>query len=156
MTRFNRTVIISALFSCAPLAAACSSPAPPPTEQPEVSQQPTAAGTTVVDEFAAVLGQQVTFEGLAVDMKLGAGLVVGEHTIFMDGMDSWPDGYYEGDGKEKKVTVTGTLIERHDLPVFVQQEGEPIKSGMPVPPGTDLEEASRRYLLTDFTYEPKP
>jgi len=71
----------------------------------------------------------------------------------MDGLQSWPDGYYEGKGKSKLVKVTGKLIVRHDLPVFVEEEGAPIRQGMPVPPGTDVHEASRRYLLTDFSYE---
>jgi len=137
-------------------AAACSSPSPRPTEQSAAAKDTTPYEDTKVAEFEEKLGQRVTFEGLAVNMKLGAGLKIGDHTLFMDGMSTWPDAYHNGGGEPKRVTVTGTLIVRHDLPVFVQEEGAPIMTGMPVPPGTDLHEASRRYLLTDFSYEPAP
>jgi hypothetical protein len=147
--KWNVVLALAVLF------AACSSSTPEPAEQQVAAQEPAKAEPTAIPELEQQLGKQVTMTGLAVNMKLGAGLVVGDHTLFMDGMDSWPEGYYEGEGEQKKVTVKGTLIVRHDLPVFVQEEGTPIMSGMPVPPGTDLHEASRRYLLTDFTYEPQ-
>jgi hypothetical protein len=148
--------IFGALLISTAALTGCSSSTPPPPEPMSAAEDPTPYEDTKVAELEAKLGQRVTFEGLAVNMKLGAGLMVGDHVIHMDGMSSWPEGYYEGRGKEKKVAVTGTLIVRHDLPVFVQEEGAPIMSGMPVPPGTDLHEASRRYLLTDFTHEPAP
>jgi hypothetical protein len=48
--------------------------------------------------------------------------------------------------------VTGKIIERHDLPVFVHEEGEPEMQGIPVPKGTDLDKASHRYLLSRVTW----
>jgi hypothetical protein len=41
---------------------------------------------------------------------------------------------------------------RHDLPVFVQKPGEPPRQGIPVPEGTDLHAASRRYVVRDATW----
>jgi hypothetical protein len=41
---------------------------------------------------------------------------------------------------------------RHDLPVFVQKPGEPPLQGIPVPEGTDLHAASRRYVVRDATW----
>jgi hypothetical protein len=63
-------------------------------------------------------------------------------------MDGWPD-----NARDKKISVTGTLIERHDLPVLIHKRGsKEIPSGMPVPKGTDLHEASHRYLLKDVKW----
>jgi hypothetical protein len=64
--------------------------------------------------------------------------------IWIDGLDAWPAGL-----RGKRVRVTGKVIERADLPVFVHRDDEPEMAGMPVPPGTDLEKARRRFLLTE-------
>src|SRR4051812_18782917 len=77
------------------------------------------------------LDQLVTVEGEAEDAKLGALLVAGSGTIWVDGIESWPL-----EVRGKRVQVTGKVIQRSDLPVFVHQEGEPEMQGIPVPPGT--------------------
>jgi hypothetical protein len=64
----------------------------------------------------------------------------------------WPDGYYKGGSNGVKVRVTGTVIERHDLPVFVQEDSI-MKTGMPVQKGTDLKKASHRFLLSNAKWE---
>ena len=43
--------------------------------------------------------------------------------------------------------ITGTVIERHDLPVFILGKDEQPRAGIPVPEGTDLQQASRRFLI---------
>jgi hypothetical protein len=48
--------------------------------------------------------------------------------------------------------VTGTVVERSDLPVFVPRPGEPIVQGIPVEPDADLERAKKRYLLQNATW----
>ena len=57
----------------------------------------------------------------------------------------------KGDGRTLK--VIGTLIEKYDLAVLLYKEGDPIKTGIPVPEGTDLRKASQRYLLKDAIWE---
>jgi hypothetical protein len=77
--------------------------------------------------------------------------VDGGEAIWIADFDAWKD-----DVRGTRVEVTGRVIERHDLPVFVQREGDLPKAGMPVPPGTDLEAASRRFLLSDVKWRPAP
>jgi hypothetical protein len=70
-------------------------------------------------------------------------------------MESWPNGYYlkENYEKTKSIKVTGILIEKNDLPVFVQNESDSIlQQGIPVPKGTDLKNASHRYLLKKYKW----
>lgn len=88
------------------------------------------------------IGGTITVVGIARDAKLGA-LVETEGGVFwLDGVDAWPAGL-----SGRRVRVTGTLIRRRDLPVFVEKEGEPPVSGIPVPPGTDVSEAAARHLI---------
>src|SRR5262245_34325866 len=95
------------------------------------------------------VGKTITLEGTAVDAKLGALLVEGDHAIWIDGLDHWPRDLIGADGKGKRVRVTGLVIEKADLPAFVSKEGEPPKSGVPVESSKQLESASRRLLLKD-------
>ena len=90
------------------------------------------------------LGQQVTLEGVAETRKLGAALRGNDFDVWIDRLARWPAG-----ALGRKVRVTGILEERLDLPVFIQKAGEPPAAGIPVPEGTDLREASRRYIVRD-------
>jgi hypothetical protein len=120
--------------------------------QPDRPQkaETTASATAWPKDWSNLLGQAVTLEGTAADAKLGALLVQESNgAIWIDDLESWPNGYYLGGDKGKHVRVTGTVIERYDLPVFIQKEGEPLRAGIAVPPGTDLKKASRRFLLKD-------
>ncbi len=92
------------------------------------------------------VGKLVAIEGIAIGMKAGAALFGEGPMIFIDGIQ-WPDGYYLGGDRGKRVRVTGTVIERHDLPVFIPKTGEPVVQGIPVSEGTDLQKASRRFLI---------
>ena len=95
------------------------------------------------------LGRQVTLEGKATNRKEGAHLSTSHGSIYIDGLESWPAGYYLGGQDGRMVSVTGTLIKRYDLPVFENKPNlEAPPAGIPVPPGTDLHEAAKRYLLT--------
>jgi hypothetical protein len=90
------------------------------------------------------LGREVTLEGVAETRKLGAALRGDGFDVWIDRLEHWP-----AEALGKKVRVTGILEERHDLPVYVQRAGEPPAAGIPVPEGTDLREASRRYIVRD-------
>jgi len=86
----------------------------------------------------------VALEGIAESRKLGAALRGDGFDVWIDQLSEWPR-----DWVGRKVRVTGVLEERHDLPVFVQKPGEPAAAGIPVPEGTDLQQASRRYVIRD-------
>ena len=126
----------------APLAA-CKGPSSMTGQGPEH----TVGDNSSTHPWARKLGESLTLEGSAANLKLGALLEVdGGGSIWIDGLDSWPEG-------ARRVRVTGTLIERHDMPVFVPDPNEPIRAGIPVPEGTDIKAASHRYLLRDARWE---
>ncbi|UII76234.1 hypothetical protein LV716_00095 [Flagellimonas sp. HMM57] len=100
-----------------------------------------------------LLGKKIEILGTAVNTKLGAMLVTEDGSIWINGKQEWPRGYYYGDDNGKKLKVTGTVIKKYDLPVVIQKEGELPKSGIPVPEGTDIKEASRRYLLKNAKWK---
>jgi hypothetical protein len=86
------------------------------------------------------VGRKITIVGKTVNMKLGAG------------MDSWPQGYYT-EKESKSAQVTGILIERYDLPVFIPSSNDStIMQGISVPKGTDIKEAKHRYIITRYTW----
>lgn len=115
------------------------------------SRKPSAKAATPWPDLRALLGRTITLEGQALNARSGALLSEGKREIWID-LDGWPAGYSQGGDRGKRVRVTGTVVERADLPVFVEKKGELPKSGIPVPEGTDLEKAARRYLLQDPTW----
>lgn len=73
--------------------------------------------------------------------------------IYMNNMASWPNGFYINEKESKTVKVTGTLIEKNDLPVLVSYKDAKLKhQGIPVAK-EDLKKASHRYLLKDYKFE---
>ena len=100
------------------------------------------------DIVASQLGKKVTFSGEARSRHLGAILVGKGFSIWIDGLHDWPD-----ELRGKRVSVTGTVIERHDLPVFIPNRANRGIQGIPVPKGTNLHEAAHRYLLKDATWK---
>jgi len=99
------------------------------------------------------LEKVITVEGTAANAKLGAQLVGTVFTVWIDGLHSWPDGYYHREGPSQRLRVTGRLTEAYDLPVFIPRKDKPDVQGIPVPPGTDLKKASQRFLLKDAKWE---
>src|SRR5690349_21552239 len=79
-------------------------------------------------DFASWNNRCVIAEGYAVAMKIGPALDLGGPTIgvIFDGDAGWqvPLGAW--------VQVRGTIVQRSDLPVFVQDPNKPIVQGMPV------------------------
>lgn len=98
-------------------------------------------------DWSSHVGQTVTLEGTAVDLKFGARLHGDRNAIWIDGLDAWPDGFYSGGDQGKRLRVSGVVIKRDDLPVFFQKPGEPIRQGMPVKSEQELATAKWRYLL---------
>ena len=73
--------------------------------------------------------------------------------IYMDKMTSWPNGFYINKKESKAVKVTGTLIEKNDLPVLVSDKDAKLKQqGIPVAK-EDLEKASHRYMIKNYKFE---
>jgi hypothetical protein len=71
--------------------------------------------------------------------------------IWINDLDEWPAECFGEGGKGKCVRVTPTVVERDDLPVFVQNPGDPPRAVMPVQP--PLEKATWRYVLKDVTWK---
>lgn len=106
------------------------------------------------DWLAARIGEAVAIEGTAADGKLGAVLMTQHGTVWIDGLPAWPTGAYKGGREGRRLRGKGILVEREDLPVFeAPAPGEPQRSGVPVPKGSELRAGSRRYLLTDASWE---
>lgn len=112
--------------------------------------EPAEAASAVTDEN---IGREVTVVGWAVNRKNGAQLVGDDFEVWIDGLASWPEGYYEGGDRGRKVKVKGVLDQDHGLPVFVPKEGEPVVQGIPVEEGTDLDEASLRYVIKNAEWD---
>lgn len=96
------------------------------------------------------VGKHVTVEGIALDSKSGAVVSSGKGPdIFIDGLENWPDGFYLGQRKGKKVLVTGLVVVRNVLPAFVDEKYGPRKTGIPVEKESDVAAAEKKYLLQD-------
>ena len=102
------------------------------------------AGSASAQALQARLGQPVTLEGIAEARKLGPALRGNGFEVWIDRLDEWPAA-----AAGRKVRVTGVLEERYDLPVYIPKAGEPPVAGIPVPEGTDLRQASRRYVVRE-------
>ena len=138
---------IAPIVMAAAISSACGGPNVDPRTKPssEATRQASRDGTP--SPWESKLGQVITVEGTAVNAKLGALVDTGSETLWIDGMHSWPEAAWD-----KRVKVMGRVIERSDLPVFVQKEGEPLMQGMPVPAGTDIKKASHRFLLSEVQW----
>ncbi len=99
------------------------------------------------------IGQHVTVTGQPVNRKNGACLILPNGEVWIEGLSTWPDEIAVGAQPGKELTVTGVLSEDNQLPVFVQKKDEPIVQGIPVPQGTDIQQASHRFVLNNATWE---
>jgi hypothetical protein len=101
---------------------------------------------------AANLGRQITVEGWSVNRKNGAQVVGVNFGVWIAGLSEWPPEYYTGGDRGQRVRVTGILAEDEGLPVFIPKKDEDTIQGIPMPEGTDLKSARRRFLLTNATW----
>jgi hypothetical protein len=147
-------------LACAPLLSCRQAEDPPqtPSTQPSAPQHPGAlqmqqttpappAGAQSEPAFAPHRGRCVIVEGYASGQKIGPLLQGGAWAIGVSLKDPRGDAAWWALPGGSRVRVRGVVTERSDLPVFIQKKGEPIMQGMPVPEGTDLDEARRRYVL---------
>jgi len=94
------------------------------------------------------LGERVTLTGTAINHKVGAYLAGDGFGISVDLPGThWPSELYHGGDKSELVRVTGTITEVADLPVFIADSNTPPVQSIPVPEGTDLEQARKRFIL---------
>jgi hypothetical protein len=101
------------------------------------------------DRLKSLVGTQVVLVGVAESRKGGAAIRGLDFYVWLRDVNSWPENVVT-----KKVEVRGRLEVDHGLPVFVQNASDPISpQGIPVPEGTDLKKASKRYVLTHPTWK---
>jgi hypothetical protein len=102
--------------------------------------------------MSELIGRRVTVVGIAEQRKIGAVVQGEDFEIWIVGLHDWAEPF-----SGKQVEVVGILEERHDLPVFVADTPEErgMRAGIPVPSGTDLHEASRRFVLRDAKWKLK-
>lgn len=112
--------------------------------------------TRAADVSAVNIGKRIIVEGWAVNRKIGAQLIGTNFNLWIDGLSSWPEAYYTGGDKGKKVRISGILAEDNGLPIFIPRKDEPVVQGIPAPEGTDLQKASHRYVLRDASWELLP
>lgn len=93
------------------------------------------------------VGSRITVRGVARNKEAGAFLAGPNIWVGLPGT-SWPS-----DVASNRVEVTGTLAERYDLPVFINDPGKQPSLGMPVFLGTDLHEASRRLIIENAEWK---
>jgi hypothetical protein len=129
-------VVLAAVGGCAPTRA------PSPAERPSEGTAPRPNG------WAEQLGRSVTIEGAPGNEKLGAVLQGTDWSIWIDGLEEWPSDLLK-QCEGRRLRVSGTVIMREDLPVFVQRPGESPSAGIGVSSEGELNAARRRFLLTD-------
>jgi hypothetical protein len=117
---------------------------------PDVIQQQSAPAPPASErdafDWSRHAGRCVVAEGYASGAKIGPRLEGGGWAIGVALAEPGGDvAWWRLSGA--RVRVQGVVTQRADLPVFIQKEGEPIMQGMPVPEGTDLDKARRRYVL---------
>jgi hypothetical protein len=131
------------------LLSACGAPPRERFDTPPVADVSRTPEVSTMNDFdpASWNNRCVIAEGYAVSSKSSELLDLGGPTIgvIFDGDGAWqvPHGAW--------VQVRGTIVERSDLPVFIADPNEPIMQGMPAPPGTDLEQARKRWVIEHAT-----
>jgi hypothetical protein len=122
-------------------------PEPPVTAAASAEPAPSRAGQPGEPRWQELVGRCVTAQG-----TVGGGAKTG---ALLDG-GSWRIGLILDEPAAKRwwslpagsrIRVRAVVGERADRPVFVQKPGEPVTQGIPVPEGTDLDQARRRFVL---------
>ena len=90
---------------------------------------------------------RVAIQGTAYNAKMGALIANDDGQVWVD-LKEWPSRVVG-----KTVRATGIWVTKRDLPVFEQKKSDPIRAGIPVPEGTDLEEASKHEVLSALQWE---
>jgi hypothetical protein len=128
------------------------------TAQAQTAAPEPKVATTVADSEAPLgwsehLGRCVRVEGYPIHRGKGDPYLLGlprSIAVFLadpHGEDAW------GQLNGARVRVQGVVNERADLPVFIPRPGGPRLQGIPMPEGTDLEKARRRFVLEKASLE---
>ncbi len=145
--------------TCVVVMLGCKQPQPAPVDSRVSAERP----MQWPDDWSKVIGQKVTVDGWAAEAKLGSELYEDKElrkgSVWIDG-NGWPGGFYSGPGTSKHVLVTGTVIKRDDMPVFLavrgawppMEVGGGIRAGVPVYSQEELERRKWRFLLKDAVW----
>lgn len=141
---------LSLLLSCRQAEDPPQAPVAPPQAEEQAEERATAAPAASSEpgfDWAPYRNKCVIAEGYASGSKLGPRLQSGTFSIAIKLPEPPGDEAYWKIPGGSRIRVRGIVTERSDLPVFVPKKGEPQMQGMPVPEGTDLDKARRRYLI---------
>ena len=144
----------AAAVGCRPAGEPAPQAAPPATTAAAAARRSASheAATSAPPEPPAIdwsrpEGECVQVEGWAGGQKIGPLLVMPRGSIAVALADPRGDEAWWALPSGARVGAEGVVTRRADLPVFVPKPGEPEVQGIPVPPGTDLEAARRRFVL---------
>lgn len=97
-------------------------------------------------DWMKAVGKTVIVLGTARDSETGPQLVDGDHLVWIDGLDAWPEELVG-----KRLRVTGVVILRNDLPY--RKEGEAPPPDLKTEHEETRQEMKRRFLLMDAKWE---
>src|SRR5262245_45664502 len=143
--------------ACIVAAIGCDQPQPAPIEVLASDQSP----IVWPDDWSNLLGQTVTVDSWAAECKIGPTLF--EDTTF-DKRSIWIDGNFTGPRRSEKLRVTGTVIKRDDMPVYLAEketlrevgDTSPVRFGpaaIPVYSREELDRVKWRFKLKDVTWK---
>lgn len=138
--------------------AASAGGSPPPTSSaaPGDAAKETHEMVSWPEDWSPFLGQRVRIQGRAVDQKLGASLDGGVGSIWIEGLSSWPDGYFT-DREGKLVEVIGVVIRQDERPLHIPSAPrEEISQGLAPLTPEDASKPIWMYLLKDATWKLVP
>ena len=121
---------------------------------PTTNYDKTGNSIEIAGDWEKHIGTKVTVTGKALNRKIGAYVQTRREGIYVDlPQTHWPNDLYFGGDNGETITVTGTVVERNDLPVFAPDPNRLPIQGVPVPQGTNLEDASKRYILESVSWQ---
>jgi hypothetical protein len=147
----------------APIVGGCSQPPQAPWQRGTQAERLEAWPA----DWSLYLDKRVTVEGWPAQAKLGPILTADQSAdgswIWMDGKEVWSSECFIEPGKAKRVRVTGCVIKRDDLPVYIAVRGTwppraieggtfPFRDGIAVYSNEEFEQQKWRFLLTDATW----
>ncbi|MAX24236.1 MAG: hypothetical protein CMJ19_07005 [Phycisphaeraceae bacterium] len=151
MKHFYPGIIVTVVFAMTIVACDEKQPTPPP-----ITNHETFSSTQLGDQFEEKIGQEITVIGQLENREVGPLLVSETCALFLD-IDNNSYNMMMADNNKHPIKATGIIVLRHDLPVFIldpeNAKRGTVRSGIPVPPGTDLHEASKRYVLENVAWE---
>jgi hypothetical protein len=104
-------------------------------------------------DWSPLISKTVTVQGIAQNRTLGATVSAEHGVIWIDDFSGWPKEIYPSIKSQTRVRVTGTLLKRDDMPVYLVEPDDPsIRAGIAVDSKEELERLKWRYLLKDVSW----